>query len=187
MATDDAGTTFLLIRHAESPWSEDEGRPLSPAGARDAEALAERLGARAIDAVYSSPSRRAVQTVAPIAERRGLAIAEAPDLRERALGSFRDVSFEEAVAATWADPDFAHPGGESNRAAQQRALGLVGDLARRHGSRTVALSTHGNLLALLLHGFDPRVGFAFWSSLAFPDAFELRVHGPGAATYRRIG
>ena len=173
-------TTFLLIRHAEAPWSEDESRPLSAAGLRAAGRLPERVSGFSIGAIYSSPYRRALQTASPLAERLGLPIAEVFDLRERTLGSFRCASFEEAVAATWADFDFAHPGGESSRAAQRRAVGLVRSLAPRHPSGTVALSTHGNLLALLLNAFDERVDLEFWKSLAFPDVFELRLLPSGA-------
>jgi len=36
-------STFLLIRHAEAPWSEDEGRPLSRAGMEAAVAFELRL------------------------------------------------------------------------------------------------------------------------------------------------
>lgn len=177
---------FLLIRHAESPWSEDEDRPLSPAGMRAAASLCERLAGRPLRAIYASPYRRARQTVAPLAARLGLPVSEIADLRERSLGRFASGSFEEAVATTWADFDHVHPGGESNRSAQRRALAVVEALARRHHAHTVALATHGNLLALLLHAFDPRIDFAFWRSLAFPDAFELRVQADGGGVYRRI-
>jgi 2,3-bisphosphoglycerate-dependent phosphoglycerate mutase len=90
------------------------------------------------------------------------------------------------VAATWLDFDLVHPGGESSRSARQRVLAVVGGLARRHPSRTVALATHGNLLALLLNGFDRSVGFEFWRSLTFPDVFELRLLHSGAGVFRRV-
>jgi 2,3-bisphosphoglycerate-dependent phosphoglycerate mutase len=180
-------TRFLLIRHAESPWSEDDARPLSAAGRRAAEALPERLEGFAIDAIYSSPHRRALETAAPLAERRGLPIAELADLRERTLGAPPSGGFAEGMAAGWADFDLVHPGGESSRSAQRRVLGVVSALAGRHPSRTIALATHGNLLALLLHAFDPRVGLAFWRSLEFPDVFELCLEPSGAGTFRRIG
>jgi 2,3-bisphosphoglycerate-dependent phosphoglycerate mutase len=179
-------TSFILIRHADSPWSEDENRPLSSAGALTAESLAERLGGYSISAIYSSPYRRSLQTVLPLAERLGLSISEVFDLRERTLGSFQDASFEEAVAATWSDFSLVYPGGESSRSAQERAVAVARGLARRHASQTVVLATHGNLLALLLNGFDPNVSFDFWRSLAFPDAFELCLFRSGRGVFRRI-
>jgi 2,3-bisphosphoglycerate-dependent phosphoglycerate mutase len=65
-------------------------------------------------------------------------------------------------------------------------VALSRSLASRHPSQTLALSTHGNLLALLLNAFDPRVGFEFWKSLEFPDLIELRLDSSGAGTFSRI-
>jgi broad specificity phosphatase PhoE len=180
-------TSFVLIRHAESPWSEDDARSLSPDGRLAAEALADRLDGIALDAIYSSPYRRALQTVAPLAQRRGLDVQELFDIRERTLGAFPGESFEDALAATWSQFDLCYTGGESSRAAQQRGLEVIRALAGRHRSQTVALSTHGNLLALLLNVFDPRVDFAFWRSLTFPDVFELQVSPTGQGVFCRIG
>src|SRR5690242_21584269 len=47
--------------------SEENDRPLSPKGRRDAAALAESMRAHRIDAVYCSPYPRALETGAPIA------------------------------------------------------------------------------------------------------------------------
>ncbi|MEM8782900.1 MAG: histidine phosphatase family protein [Planctomycetota bacterium] len=178
--------SFLLIRHAESPWSEDDMRPLSPAGMRAAEALPAQLHGLRMNAIYSSPYRRAVQTIEPLARHRRMAIAQVPELRERALGAIGDASFMDAVAATWNDFDLIHPGGESNRVAQERVVGLVGELARRHASQTIVLATHGNLLALLLNAFDPSIDFTFWRGLTLPDVFELRLLSPSEGVVRRV-
>lgn len=179
-------TTFVLIRHAESAWSADEERPLTVAGRQAADVLPARLDGHAITAIYSSPYRRARETVSPLATRLGLPISEVRDLRERTLGSFAG-SFEDAVAATWSDFAFAHPGGESSRDAQERALAVVGSVARRHPGETVVLASHGNLLALLLHRFDPRIGFEFWKSMALPDVFELLLAADETGSFRRLG
>ena len=179
-------TSFILIRHAESPWSDDDNRPLSAAGLMAAESLPERLAAYPIDAIYSSPYRRSMQTVVPLARRRGLDIREVLELRERTLGAYRCASFAEAMEASWSDFDLIHPGGESSRVAQARVRDLIEQLAHRHQSQTVVLATHGNLLALLLNAFDRRVDFDFWKSLAFPDAFELQWLPSGAGVFRRI-
>jgi 2,3-bisphosphoglycerate-dependent phosphoglycerate mutase len=127
-----------------------------------------------------------MQTVMPLARRRGLAVGELFDLRERALGAYRCASFAEAMAASWSDFDLIHPGGESSRAAQARVRDLVEQLAHRHQSQAVVLATHGNLLALLLNTFDRRVDVDFWKSLAFPDVFELQLLPSGTGVFRRI-
>ncbi len=179
-------TSVLLVRHAHAPWSPDEMRSLSQEGKAAADRLADQFAALPIAAVYSSPYRRSVETVSPIAVRRKLAVRELPDLRERALGSINSLDFEQAVASTWTDFDSAHAGGESNREARHRGLSAIRFLATRHPDEVVVAGTHGNLLALILSAFDDRVDFDFWRSLKFPDILRLDLERSGAGTYHRL-
>ncbi len=63
---------LLLIRHAEPVKVVDATGPADPdlcdRGARQATLLAEFLSHEGIDAIYSSPMRRAIQTAAPLGE-----------------------------------------------------------------------------------------------------------------------
>ena len=179
-------TSVLLVRHARAPWSPDEMRSLSREGRVAADRLADQLAALPIAAVYSSPYRRSVETVSPLAARLELAVRKLPDLRERALGSINSLDFEQAVASTWSNFDFAHPGGESNREAQHRGLAAIRFLATRHPDEAVVVGTHGNLLALILSAFDDRVAIAFWRSLKFPDVLRLDLERSGAGSYHRL-
>jgi 2,3-bisphosphoglycerate-dependent phosphoglycerate mutase len=168
-------STFYLVRHAHAEWTPDENRALSGRGRADAERVADVLGGIPIAAIYTSPARRARETIAPLAARLGLSIHIVPDLRERELGHGAADDFFGAVKTTWSDPSFAHPGGESNAAAQRRGVAVVRRLQERHPVEHVVLATHGNLLALVLQHFDARVDFAFWRSLTMPDIYALRV------------
>ncbi|HBQ75403.1 MAG TPA: histidine phosphatase family protein, partial [Exiguobacterium sp.] len=61
-------TTLYFVRHAHSTYSPDErARPLSGAGQADARRLLETFQGIPIDRFYSSPYRRAIETVAPLA------------------------------------------------------------------------------------------------------------------------
>jgi len=166
-------TVFYVVRHAHADWTPDVGRPLSERGQRDALRLAECLGGASIDAVYASTARRAQQTVAPLAARRGLPVQITPALDERRLPAIQVQDFQAAVRATWTDFEYAHPGGESNAAAQERGLALVYSLAERHPGGQIVLGTHGNLLALIVRGILPAYGYAFWQSLTMPDVYRL--------------
>ena len=182
-------TAVYLVRHAHAVWTPDENRPLSARGARDAQRVAELLCAPArapaadtVVGVYASSARRAQQTVAPLAARLGLPLHVSPALDERRLAGRPVEAFDAAVRATWADFRFAHPGGESNAAAQARGLALVRDLCTRHPGARIVLGTHGNLLALIVHGVLPAYGYAFWRSLTMPDVYRLDL--PAAADRR---
>jgi 2,3-bisphosphoglycerate-dependent phosphoglycerate mutase len=164
----------------------DEMRPLSAAGKRASEHLAKSLAELGIEAIYSSPYRRAVETVTPLAALLGQPIRELSDLREREFGSIESDSFEQAVAATWSDFDFAHPGGESNRTAQRRARAVTEMLVRRHPSGPVALATHGNLLSLLVNAYDRSVGLDLWRTLSNPDVVRLDVLPSGEGRFEHL-
>ncbi len=179
-------TVLYLVRHAHAGGVPDEQRPLSAQGVAAARRVAGLLGQAPVRAIYASPYRRAWQTVESLAGRLGLPLRFEPDLRERTLGRFpADLDFAAAVRQTWADPAFAHPGGETNAAAQRRGVAVVRRLLARHPDQGIVIATHGNLLALVLQHFDPGVDFAFWQALTMPDVYELRVEGD-AASFKRL-
>ncbi len=179
--------TLYLIRHAHTVWTPEEARPLSAQGRRQAERIVSVLEGAAIFAIYASTARRVQQTVTPLAAARQIPIHPAPELRERALGPIlSEASFLQAVQATWENPNFALPGGETNAAAQQRAISFLTGLIHQNIPGPVVLATHGNLLALILQFFDPGINFDFWKALTMPDLYELRVTEGNTATYRRL-
>jgi 2,3-bisphosphoglycerate-dependent phosphoglycerate mutase len=109
-----------------------------------------------------------------------------PDLRERQLGNYLTEDFFTAVEQTWRTPSFAHPGGESNATAQIRGLAILRRLQKQHVAEHIVLSTHGNLMALLLQGFDPGVDFTFWKSLTMPDIYALSMSQAGMISISRL-
>ncbi|UCD41285.1 MAG: histidine phosphatase family protein [Chloroflexota bacterium] len=177
---------FYLIRHAEAIWSEDENRPLSGRGRRDAERVADNLIGFPIDLIISSPYRRAKETIVPLAKRLNLIIQIEPNLRERCLSSEAIEDFYSAVEQAWADPTFAHPGGESNLKVQKRGLIVISRLQEEISTKHIVLSTHGNLLAVLLQHFDPSIDINFWRSLTFPDIYQLGISSNGEIRILRL-
>jgi phosphohistidine phosphatase len=88
---------LVLVRHAEAaPGEPDEQRALTPRGREQSRALAVRLAREhpGVDAVLTSPLRRARETAGPIAD--ALGVAAEPDPR-LAPGATAD-ALREAVA-----------------------------------------------------------------------------------------
>ena len=105
--------TFYVIRHASAgsreDWSGDDRlRPLTSKGLAEAERLVASLKRFPITAVFSSPYRRCLQTVEPVARSLGLAVQPSSDLGEgRGLaGAMRlmsDPKLDQAVLSTHGD------------------------------------------------------------------------------------
>ena len=96
---------ILLIRHAwagdRDDWEgDDRRRPLDERGRRQAERLVEVLGGHRLDRILSSPFVRCVQTVEPLARRRGLGVEEREELAEGAgLDAFLGLAHDLGAAA----------------------------------------------------------------------------------------
>jgi 2,3-bisphosphoglycerate-dependent phosphoglycerate mutase len=151
--------TFYLVRHALK--EKDIGDvAITAEGRLQAEATARLLMDKPIDAVVTSPLRRAKETAGFIAAALKSDVIEDHRLRERAnWGDLPGQTFEEFVTM-WEqctrDPDCVPPVGDSARQAGRRfaaALSEIGDAAP-HGS-TVVIVTHGGVLTdFLVHYFD---------------------------------
>jgi 2,3-bisphosphoglycerate-dependent phosphoglycerate mutase len=144
------------------------------------------LGRFPIEAIYSSPARRALETIEPLSNHFALDPVIVPDLRERELVVAPGVDFEAAVRAAWLSPTTATVGTESNVTAQARGLAAVRKIIAEQGGRYSVAATHGDLLALVLNGLRPAFGFDFWHSLTFPDVYELRFQRTALVNVRRV-
>ena len=128
-------TTVLLIRHAKSapnPEIPEAEWPLSALGHEQAAGLADQQCGYGITAVVSSPYRRAIDTVSPLAERLGFSIRVVGDLRERKLREGISDDWEALTARSWADFSFALPNCESAFDAQRRIQNSLDQLAREY-------------------------------------------------------
>ena len=82
-------TTVYFVRHAQPNYDnhDDLSRELTPKGLRDRVLVTRFLMDKRIDAVLSSPYKRAVDTVAGFAEAAHLEIETMEDFRERRMDS----------------------------------------------------------------------------------------------------
>jgi broad specificity phosphatase PhoE len=154
---------FYFIRHGETVWNA-EGRlcgrtdvPLSEVGRRQAQLLAARLRAVPVEALYSSPLERALETARLI----GLAIGREPEvdrrLAELNYGVWEGRTFEEIKHSTptdyrnWdADPArLAPPDGETGLQLVDRVMPFLAELAQRHQKGNVVVVCHKTVCRLL--------------------------------------
>lgn len=148
---------LLLIRHARPLRRElEEGEVADPGlteqGHSQADALAAWLSDEHIDALYSSPMKRAMQTAEHVAARLGLEVLVDPELAEfdrqshfyipiEELREERDQRWDDLVAGRWG------PDGEVDpRTFQAVVVEAVERVIAANPSRTVAVVAHGGVL-----------------------------------------
>jgi len=151
------------VRHGQSRYNA-EGRvqgqsdvPLSEFGRRQSAAVARALAALPIEALYTSPLRRALETARFIAAATRLAIRTDPRLKEINAGIFQHrlrADLERLYPTEFArwlsrDPHFTIPGGESRRALARRGCEALAAI-RRAGHEHAAVVSHGRLLVVTL-------------------------------------
>ncbi|WP_059173644.1 histidine phosphatase family protein [Bacillus sp. FJAT-27445] len=180
-------TNIYLVRHAHSVYTSDElGRPLSERGKRDAERVADFLKKEKIGLVLSSPYRRAIETVKGIADAIGKEVITLDAFKERILSEEPVDDFSFAIRKVWEDEAFAWEGGESNKEAQKRGIEALIQVLGTYTGETIAIGTHGNIMALIMNHFKKEYGFAFWNGLDMPDIYKLVFDGLELIEVRRV-
>src|SRR5262249_48653053 len=118
---------LLLVRHCESSGPEPDA-PLTERGRGQAASLARVLARYAIDALVTSPSLRARESIAAFAESSGLTVGLDARLAERRMASGRIVAWRDVVRLSFDDLDHRLPGGESGRETLARGRDAIEDL-----------------------------------------------------------
>lgn len=172
-------TNIYMVRHAESPFvfGEEQTRGLSEEGFMMARHAAELLKDVELAAIISSNYVRAIQTVQALADQRGLPVLELESLRERPIkGLDYKAPWEEllvAIERSFADWDYALDGGETTRAAQQRAIPVIEQILEQYKGKNVAMGTHGNIMTIIMNYYDQQYDYDFWMSTSKPDIYRL--------------
>lgn len=173
-------TTLYLVRHGVTVGGEERRYkgsidvPLSDEGVAQAQKtagfIAEELARRTLSAekdgcsasklqaVYSSPLRRAQKTAEKICEPHGLSPVIHPDLRERHFGIWEGLSFSEIQERfpdefrAWARNPVDHSpvGGETTREVEARAVSALSLILKLHAGHSLAVVAHGGLNRVML-------------------------------------
>ena len=154
-------TVVYLVRHAESDKSrgDERTRGLSQRGMQDRELVTQYLADKQIHAAFSSPYRRAVETIAPFAGMRGLCVHSVEDLREWHRRGDHSVDFGEFCRRHWADPDYRYADGESLGQVERRNVAVLEGILHDFEGQNVIVGTHGMAMSTLLHHYDPHFGY----------------------------
>jgi broad specificity phosphatase PhoE len=147
--------TILLARHGETDWNRERrwqgvsDLSLNERGREQARALAEKLEAVPLSAVYASDLRRAHETALVVAEAKELAVTPMRELREVDVGSWTGLSYEEvkerfrdAYTRMRTRTGRGWEGGETYAEMGRRVLEAMRRIARAHAGEAVLVVTH---------------------------------------------
>jgi len=183
-------TTLFLIRHATNDFVKDGKLAgwlpdihINGEGRKQAEQMAARMDKVKLDAVYSSPLERAVETAEYLARSRGLEIQRRERLGEIHVGAWEGQKTEELnktdewrmfqVYPSGARP----PGGETGRELQMHAVDEVEAICTAHPEGTIAIVSHSDTIKAIVAHY---VGIHL-------DLFQRLVASPASVTVLWIG
>jgi probable phosphoglycerate mutase len=155
-------TTLWFVRHAVtshtgkklSGWM--EGIPLTDEGKVQAAATADVMQKIPLEAIYSSPLDRTIQTARAIARPHGLAVKSLRGIGEVEYGKWTNRSMKVLMRTKlWTKvqqwPSAARfPDGESIREVQVRALAAVEKVVEEHPDGAVCCVSHGDVIKLVM-------------------------------------
>lgn len=173
--SDSMSKTIYLVRHCKAEGQAFDAK-LTPTGMMQSELLTEFLYDKQINSIVSSPYKRAVDSIKPLAKRLNLPINEDNRLGERVLSSLERDDYLEMLENSFKDLDICYEGGESSRQAMNRAIGVIEDVLKG-SANNIVIATHGNLMSLILKHYEPSFGFKEWKSLSNPDVYCLKFEG----------
>lgn len=195
-------TNLLLIRHATNDWVADRlagwtpGVHLNENGRAQAEALAERLAAWPIVAIYSSPLERAVQTAQPLAARHNLPIQIEEGVGESRYGDWTGQPLKElAKAPEWMQVQFVpslarFPGGEGLGEMQARAVAATERLRAAHPDGVIVVVSHADVIKAIVASYAG-MPFDLFQRLVVDTAsitwFRFTPHGPRLLKFNDTG
>jgi probable phosphomutase (TIGR03848 family) len=189
---------ILLIRHAltEATGKRLSGRGpglhLSDRGREQASALADRLRAMPLTAVYTSPLERCVETAEVLCRDRVIEARALPDVLEVEYGRWTGRPLAQlARTSLWkrvqqAPSTVRFPEGESLAEVQSRAAAALNELAERHPKGSVAVVTHAEVIRLAMAHFAGVHLDLFQRLIIHPASVSAIAVGPGIPRIIRL-
>lgn len=164
---------LYLLRHAKANGQHLEAE-LTNEGLEKARLIVTDLEKLEVNNVYSSPMKRAIDTVTPFANKNELPINIVEPLEERVLSDIEIEDWLSKLKLTFTSFEIKFNNGESSREAQERAINFIATLNPKENNLVVS---HGNLIALIIMHYDATFGFKDWQAMDNPDLYCIDEGG----------
>lgn len=157
-------TRVYLVRHGTTDWNKEEifrGRldcKLNETGQAEARALAEYFTDIPLQAIYSSPLSRAMETAQAVAEAKALQVVPHPEFIDIDFGEWQGLPLKEVrekyseLYRLWRErPEAIHfPGGENLARVRARAWEGLQKVIRENPDKTALILSHRVVTKVLI-------------------------------------
>lgn len=153
-------TTIYFVRHSEPNYENhiDLTRELTPVGLERCKLVNEFLEDKGVEVVFSSPLKRAIDTIQDFAVRHKLEINVIDDFRERSMSDVWIENIGDYFSRQWSDFDYRMPGGESLRDTQERNIRAVKTILLQNSGKTMIVGSHGTALSTIINYYNKGFG-----------------------------
>jgi len=184
---------IYLIRHGKAAMEgHDIERVLDEDGKVQAISLCKKIKEQFKDKkmkIFSSPFKRAMQTVESLSKEMNIQIMETASLEEIKMGKDPQLSKHQIIEKMWADDNFKTENGIS----QSEHFNIIKDELNKifndfyNNEYDLILVSHGNSIGIILkYFFDIQFKFEDWKKISMPDMYYLEFNEENKVTeYKR--
>ena len=155
---------LILVRHGQTAWHAESRHvgnadiPLDATGKEQARLVAERLADADIEAAFSSPLSRCLETASLVAKSHGLSVETDDRLREMDLGEWSGETYQSVAAkhgdiiGSWTkDPgSLTPPGGEPLEQVRERTVSWLEEAWANYKWKTLFVSSHSTPIRIIV-------------------------------------
>lgn len=154
-------TDLYFIRHCQPNYHnhDDYSRELSQKGLQDRQLVLDYFADKKIDTLYSSPYKRGVDTISPLAEKLALDIQLDENFRERQIDQVWIEDFTGFIQKQWADFSYKLSDGESLQEVQDRNISALMKLLDELPNKSIVVGSHGTALSTIINYYSSDFGY----------------------------
>lgn len=183
-------TTVYFVRHAQPNLTihDDLSRPLTKKGKKSCKKLTLYFANKEINVAYSSPFKRAIDTIMPILEVKKLPYIPVNDFRERKIGDEWISDFQDYCKRQWKDFDYKLANGESLRETQERNIKALSKILKSNTNKNIIIGSHGTAIGTILKYFDSNFNYADFAKIqpVMPFIAKVSFENGGFLKYKLI-
>lgn len=158
---------------------------LTPRGILQAQQTAAFFQTQTIDAIYTSPLKRAAETASIIGDALSLPVTTIEALREINVGELEDANdlsqawdLHNDILQSWFDGDAERrfPGGESQTELIARMRGAVAQVVQGCDGQRIIFAAHGGIFRLTVEALCPTLDLSMVQGVATQNCAYSRLH-----------